>query len=384
MIVLTCEQRRDNRREVYELKRRSVLFPALALAVVLVAVLVGYLWGSNGSEEKAQNVALQAPAVASDIPEDEPTAQVAAQLSPSVVQVNVRAVQATPFGTQEGEGVGSGVIYRKDGYIITNNHVVQDADEVNIAFTDGSTERGEVVGRDPSTEIAVVKVDRGDLPAAKFSESHDLIVGQPAIAIGSPSGFQSTVTAGVISGLNRELSSQLTGGRQQDPALVGLIQADAAISPGNSGGALADRNGEVIGINVAYLPPQQTGAENIGFAIPSDTAVSVADQLIEDGRATHPYLGISLADLTPEAAQQFGVSVDSGVIVANVEPGGPADDGGLRPEDVITALDSTEIKDSGDLLSALRGYQPGDNITLTVDRNGGERNIDVKLGERNQ
>ena len=366
------------------MKRRSVLFPALALAVVLVAVLVGYLWGSNGSGDKAQNVASQAPTVASDIPEDEPTARVAAQLSPSVVQVNVRAVQATPFGPQEGEGVGSGVIYRKDGYIITNNHVIQDADEVNVAFADGSTETGQVVGRDPSTEIAVVKVDRNDLPAAKFSESHDLIVGQPAIAIGSPSGFQSTVTAGVISGLNRELSSQLTGGRQQDPALVGLIQTDAAISPGNSGGALADRDGEVIGINVAYLPPQQTGAENIGFAIPSDTAVSVADQLIENGRATHPYLGISLADLTPEAAQQFSVSVDSGAIVANVESGGPADDAGLRAKDVITALDSTEIKDSGDLLSALRSYQPGDNITLTVDRNGDERNIDVKLGERSQ
>jgi serine protease Do len=230
----------------------------------------------------------------------------------------------------------------------------------------------------------VVKVDRNDLPAAKFSESHDLLVGQPAIAIGSPSGFQSTVTAGVISGLNRELQASLTGGRQQDPALVGLIQTDAAISPGNSGGALADRNAEVVGINVAYLPPQQTGAENIGFAIPSDTATSVADQLIENGRATHPYLGISLADLTPEAAQQFGISVDSGAIVANVESGGPADDAGIEPKDVITALDSTTIKDSGDLLSALRSYQPGDTVTLTVDRNGDERNLDVKLGERNQ
>jgi S1-C subfamily serine protease len=240
------------------------------------------------------------------------------------------------------------------------------------------------VGSDPSTEIAVVKVDRNDLPSAKFSENHDLAVGQPAVAIGSPSGFQSTVTAGVISGLNRELQASLTGGRQQDPALAGLIQTDAAISPGNSGGALANLDGEVIGINVAYLPPQQTGAENIGFAIPSDTTVSVADQLIENGRATHPYLGISLADLTPEAARQFGISVDSGAIVANLESGGPADDAGLESGDVITALDSNEIKDSGDLLSALRSYQPGDNVTLTVDRNGDERNIDVRLGERNR
>jgi serine protease Do len=367
------------------LKYRAALLPALALALVPAVFAAGCSFGENEkAAERSQNVAQQVPAVSSDIPNDEPVAQVAAQLSPSVVQVNVRAVQVTPFGTQEGEGLGSGVIYRKDGYIITNNHVVQDANEVNVAFTDGSTERGEVVGRDPSTEIAVVKVDRSDLPAARFSESHDLLVGQPAIAIGSPSGFQSTVTAGIISGLNRELSAQLTGGRQQDPALVGLIQTDAAISPGNSGGALANLDGEVIGINVAYLPPQQTGAENIGFAIPSDTTVSVADQLIENGRATHPYLGISLADLTPEAARQFGISVDSGAIVANLESGGPADDAGLESGDVITALDSNEIKDSGDLLSALRSYQPGDNVTLTVDRNGDERNIDVRLGERNR
>jgi serine protease Do len=365
------------------LKQRSALFPALALILVL-AVIVGYLLGRDGgSEEKAQNVAQEAPRASADIPEDEPVARVAAQVSPSVVQVNIRAVQATPFGLQQAEGVGSGVIYRKDGYIITNNHVVQDADEVNVAFADGSTERGEVVGRDPSTEIAVVKVDRNELPAAKFSESHDLVVGQRAIAIGSPSGFQSTVTSGVVSGLNRELPARLTGGRQET-ALVGLIQTDAAVSPGNSGGALADQGGEIVGINVAYLPPGETGAENIAFAIPSDVVTSVADQLIESGRATHPYLGISLADLTPDVARQFGISVDSGALVAEVEAGGPADDAGIRAKDVITALGSTEIKDSGDLAAALRNYRPGDSVTVTVNRNGNESNVDVKLGERNR
>jgi serine protease Do len=165
---------------------------------------------------------------------------------------------------------------------------------------------------------------------------------------------------------------------------VGLIQTDAAISPGNSGGALADQNGEVIGINTAYLPPAETGAENIGFAIPSDTATSVADQLIQNGRATHPYLGISLADLTPETAQQFGISGDSGALVADVESGGPADSAGIQRGDVITALGSTQIKDSGDLVAAIRSYNPGDTVTLTINRNGGERNIDVKLGERSQ
>jgi serine protease Do len=367
------------------LNRRSALFPALAVLLIL-ALLAGYFWGRNQPGDKAQNVAQEAPKASADIPEDEPVARVASQVSPSVVQVNIRAVQATPFGLQQAEGQGSGVIYRKDGYIITNNHVVQDADEVNVAFADGSTERGEVVGRDPSTEIAVVKVNRDDLPAAKFSESHDLVVGQRAVAIGSPSGFQSTVTSGVISGLNREISPQVVGGRQQDPALVDLIQTDAAISPGNSGGALADQDGEIVGINVAYLPQTQSGApaEGLGFAIPSTTATSVADQLIENGRATHPYLGVSLADLTPEIAQQFSISVNSGALVVEVEPGGPADDAGLASKDVITALGSTEIKDSGYLIAALRDYKPGETVTLTINRNGEQSNVDLTLGDRSQ
>jgi S1-C subfamily serine protease len=360
--------------------RRKVAFSAIfALAVVLA----GCSLGGDEPGPRSQNVAQEAPEASADIPEEEPVAQVAAQVGPSVVQVNVQAVETTPFGPQEGEGVGSGVIYRRDGYIVTNNHVVQDAREVNVAFADGSQERGEVVGRDPSTEIAVVRVDRGDLPAAKFSEGADLVPGQLAVAIGSPSGFQSTVTEGVISGINREVPAQLTGGRQE-AALVDLIQTDAPISPGSSGGALADRDGEVVGINVAYLPPQQTGAESIGFAIPSDTAVSVADQLIETGQVSNPYLGIRLADLSPEIAERFGLSTENGVIVIEAERGSPAAGAGLRPEDVITALGSTRIEDSGDLLAALRDYEPGDNVTLTILRGGtgSEESIVVELGER--
>ena len=364
------------------MRPRAALFPAiLALVVVLASC-------SSGREEpgpRAQNVAQEAPEVPAAVPENEPAAQVAAQVSPSVVQVNVQAIQVSPFGKQErAEGLGSGVIYRRDGYIITNSHVVQDAREVNVAFADGSTERGEVVGSDPSTEIAVVRVDRDDLPAAKFAEG-SLTVGQLAVAIGSPSGFQSTVTEGVVSGINREVPGRLTGGRQEE-ALVDLIQTDAAISPGSSGGALVDRDGEVVGINVAYLPPQETGAEGIGFAIPSDTATSTADQLVENGQVSNPYLGIRYRDLTPEIAEQFGLSMESGVIVAEVESGSPADDAGLRPRDVITALGSTEIEDSGDLLAALRDYEPGDDVTLTFARGGtgGEEQIAVELGERPQ
>jgi serine protease Do len=386
-----CFYRRfEDLREVERLKRKAALLPVLTLALVLAVLVAGCSFGGEEkSEERARNVAQKAPEVSEDIPEDEPVAQVAAQVSPSVVQVNVRAVQTTPFGTQEGEGVGSGVIYRSDGYIITNNHVVappgsSPSEEVNIAFADGSTEQGEVVGRDPSTEIAVVRVNRDDLPAARFREGSDLLVGQLAVAIGSPSGFQSTVTSGIISGLNREVPAEYTGGRQ-DQALVDLIQTDAPISPGNSGGALVDRDGEVVGVNVAYLPPE-TRAESIGFAIPSDTVISVADQLIENGRVSSPFLGIRNADLTPEIAEQFGLSDQTGVIVVEVEPGSPAADAGLRREDVITALDSTEIESSGDLLGALRNYRPGDTVTLTVLRGGSdaEETVEVELGERPQ
>jgi serine protease Do len=241
------------------------------------------------------------------------------------------------------------------------------------------------VGRDRSTELAVIKVDRGNLPAAIFSDDNDLAVGELAVAIGSPSGFQSTVTAGIISGLNREVPARLTGG-QQDQALIDLIQTDAPISPGSSGGALANRDGEVVGINVAYLPPQQTGAESIGFAIPADTVTSVADQLIDNGRVSNPFLGIRYRDLTPEIAEQFSLSAANGVIIIEVEPRSPADAAGLRREDAITALGSTRIEDSGDLLGALRDYRPGDTVTLTVVRGGrgGEEQVEVELGEREQ
>jgi serine protease Do len=353
----------------------------LSRFVLLVAVPALIL--SAGCSEQASpregNVA-QAPAQASpQIPEDEPVALVASQVGPSVVQVNV--TQNTAFGAQSEEGVGSGVIYRKDGYIITNNHVVEGASEVNAAFADGTTERAQVVGRDPNTEIAVLRVDRDDLPAAKFSESEDLVVGQLAVAIGSPSGFESTVTSGVISGLDREFPEEYTGGRLVR-SLVDLIQTDAAISPGSSGGALVDRDGEIIGINVAYLPPGETGAVNIGFAIPSDTAVSVADQLIETGEVSSAYLGVGTTDLSPEDAQRFDLPVQSGAIVERVEPGSGADAAGVRRGDIIVALEDASIENTGDLLGALRDYQPGDTVELTVVRNGDKQTLDVTLGER--
>ncbi|MCA1688257.1 MAG: trypsin-like peptidase domain-containing protein [Actinobacteria bacterium] len=355
---------------------RLVLLVVLPAAVLLAGC-------SEESGPRQENVA-QAPAQAApQVPENEPVAQVASQVGPSVAQVNVKATQNTPFGPQSGEGVGSGVIYREDGYIITNNHVVEGTSEMSVAFADGTMERAEVVGRDPDTEIAVIRVDRDGLPAASFNESEDLVVGQLAVAIGSPSGFESTVSAGVISGLGREFPREFTGGRLER-SLVDLIQTDAAISPGNSGGALVDRDGEIIGINVAYLPPAETGAVNIGFAIPSDTAVSVADQLIETGEVSSAYLGVFTTDLSPEDAERFDLPVDSGAIVAEVEPGSAADEAGVAREDIIVALGNATIENTGDLLGALRDYQPGDTVDLTVVRDGNEQTLEVTLGERPQ
>jgi S1-C subfamily serine protease len=352
----------------------------LLLTVLALLVAAGAVYRS-ATEQGPDGLAKTAVAAPGAVPGDEPVAQVAAEVEPSVVQVNVSGIERTPFGTQKQEGIGSGVIYRSDGYIITNNHVVEGARTVEVAFADGTTEQGEVVGTDPITDLAVIKVNRDGLPAASFSDDKQLAVGQLTVAIGSPSGFQSTVTSGVLSGMGREFPPELTGG-QQESSLVDLLQTDAPISPGNSGGALADRDGQVIGINVAYLPPNETGAEGIGFAIPSYTVVSVADQLIKSGEAQHPYLGVAVSDLTPQVSNRFGVSAESGALIAKVEPGGPADGAGIRAGDVVTGLDSTDIRSSGDLLSALRQYQPGDKVELTILRDSQESTFDLRLGER--
>ena len=363
----------DDRRE------RTPRVGALLVAGALALALAGCGDGEGAAQEEDR--ASQRQEVATGGGKAAwPVAEVAAEVEPSVVQINVEAIQETPLGPHEGEGLGSGVIYREDGYVLTNAHVVEGANSVNVAFADGTIEDGEVVGTDPFTDLAVVRVDRQDLPAADFAENPNLKLGELAVAVGSPSGFQSTVTAGVISGLNREIPAELTGGRQE-VALVDLIQTDAAISPGSSGGALANRDGEVVGVNVAYLPPV-TGVESIAFAIPSSTAISVAGQLIETGEATAPYLGITPSTVTPEIAERFGIPTQRGALVTSVDPDGPAEEASIKPRSVIVAAGETEILGSGDLISALRNYRPGDSVELTVAREGEERRVTVELGER--
>ena len=220
----------------------------------------------------------------SDIPD------LVARVEPSVVAVQV----ATPAGTAE----GSGVIWDTDGLIVTNNHVVEDAGEVTVAFASGQRVDAEVVDTDPLTDIAVLRVDRDGLPAATFAD--DLpAVGELALAVGNPLGFESTVTAGIVSGLHRSIPDDSPRARP----LVDLIQTDAAISPGNSGGALVGAGGEVIGVNVAYIPPAAR-AVSIGFAIPAPTVSAVVEQLLEDGEVSHAFLGINYATLTPDIAER--------------------------------------------------------------------------------
>ena len=270
---------------------------------------------------------------------------------------------------------GSGVIYHDDGVIVTNAHVVGDAETVEVRFADGSQAEADVVARDPVVDLAVVRTDRNGLPAATFAEDEPQ-VGELAVALGSPLGFENTATAGIVSGLERSIP----GGGQQ---LAGLIQTDAAISPGNSGGALVGPAGDIVGINVAYIPPQG-GAVSIGFAIPSPLVVDVADQLLANGEVQHAALGITPVTLTPQLAERYGIEAQDGALVLEVQPGGPADTAGIQPGDVIVSFGGDDVHELGDLLTALRSSAPGDHVELGVLRDGKDETIEVELGKAPQ
>lgn len=276
--------------------------------------------------------------------------QVAADMAPSVVTILA------------GGGNGSGVVYTAGGLILTNEHVVRGARSVQVEFADGRRFPGVVTATDPVTDLALVRVNRTGLPAAAFDTALPT-VGSLAVVIGSPLGFQNTVTAGVISGLHRSIP----GSAAQGQSLVDLIQTDAPISPGNSGGAVVDGCGKVIGISEAYIPPS-AGAVALGFAIPAATAVDVAEQLETTGKASHAFAGLIPAAITPQIAADLHLASTDGVIVADLVAGGPAAAAGLAPGDVITAVDGTETRTPEDFLAALRSHRAGDVIDLTVQR----------------
>ena len=273
-------------------------------------------------------------------------------------------------------GLGSGVVYAEDGIIVTNAHVVEGSDDLAVAFADGTRVDAELVAATPLLDLAVLRVERDGLPAARFSDELPR-VGELAIAMGSPLGLEQTVTAGIVSALNRGIP----GSAQSTQALVDLIQTDAAISPGNSGGALVDGAGQVIGINVAYLPPA-AGAVSLGFAIPSPTVLHAVEELLETGEVDLAYMGVAPAPLTPQIADQFGLEDEEGVLVAEVPEGGPADAAGLEPGDLVTAIDGEEVRSVEDFLGLLRRSERGDVVDVELVRDGEEMTIDVTLAGR--
>jgi putative serine protease PepD len=243
-----------------------------------------------------------------------------------------------------------------------------------------------IIGRDPKTDLAVIKVDvPQELPTAILGRSGSLVVGAPVVAIGAPLGLSGTVTTGIVSALDRNPSVPGEGGRTS--VLIGAIQIDAAINPGNSGGALLDGRGQVVGINtaIAAIPRAgdhagQSGNIGVGFAIPIDYARSVADEIIDTGRATHPFVGVSAATITPEEAADQRTS--PGALVRDVEPDGPADQAGIRPGDVITKVDDRMISGSNDLIAATRLHRVGDQIEVTYERDGEAATVRVTLQEQ--
>ncbi len=296
-------------------------------------------------------------------------AEVAELVAPSVARVDVRGLQ--------GEGTGSAVVYRSDGYLLTNAHVVSGAMDVSVTLPDGNTLDAEILGGDTRLDLAVLKVDvdevpGGELPAAKIATEPPR-VGETAIAIGSPFDLDGSVTAGIVSGLGRSI---------EGTELTDLIQTDAPINPGNSGGALVNDRAEVIGINTAILPgsPTSRGNIGIGFAIPITTATHLADQLIDEGFIRYAQLGVAGQDVDPRIAELYGLPVSEGALIVEVVPDSAADRAGLERGDIVTSFDGEEITSMAELAAAIRRRSPGEEVTLTVFSDGEEREIAVVLG----
>lgn len=334
--------------------------------MVLVGLLAPLTACSTATEEPetATNTTAAAPSSATEF--TNPIPGVVARVQPSVVAILTD------------RGQGSGVVWDTEGVVVTNNHVVAGARRFEIAFADGQRVSAELVATDPQTDLAVVRSSRGSLPAATFADALPR-VGELAIAMGNPLGFENTVTAGIISGLGRAIP----GAAQEAPALVDLIQTDAAISPGNSGGALVGADGRVVGINVAYIPPS-AGAESLGFAIPAPTVRHVVTQLLENGRVRHAFFGVRPAPLTPEIAERFDLSEERGVLVLDVTPGSPAAGAGIRPGDVLLRAGDRQLETVEDFLAVVRGRNPGDTLQVTLSRGGNQQRVTVRLGERPQ
>jgi serine protease Do len=273
---------------------------------------------------------------------------------------------------QRQEGIGSGVIVTKDGYILTNNHVVDGADEVKVALQDGRELSAKVIGRDPKSDVAVIRIEANDLPAISMADSDKVEVGDVVLAIGNPFGIGQTVTTGIVSATGR---AGALGLDYED-----FIQTDAAINPGNSGGALVDADGRLIGINTAILS-RSGGNQGIGFAIPINLARDVMTSLVKDGRVTRGYLGVMIQDVTPALAKEFKLKDDSGALVGDVSADSPAEKAGLKSGDIIVEFNGKKVTDSRHLKLEVARTQPGETVPLKVLRDGSTKSLEVSVKE---
>jgi len=351
------------------------------VGAVLTAALVAWAFGlpvtSKAVQPQSPNAAAS-PASRVTIQTSQATDAVVAaanKVLPSVVNVTIEQNVQNPFTgnvQHQRTGNGSGVILRSDGYILTNNHVVESADRVLVQI--GTKDiPARVVGRDPLTDLAVVKVERTGLPAAEIGDSSKLQVGELAIAVGSPFGLEKTVTSGIVSALGRsdivENSTSLT-------TYTNLIQTDASINPGNSGGALVNSQGQVVGINTLIESPSGSSA-GIGFAIPIDSARGIADQLIKSGHAEHPFLGVSMASVDKQLVSDL--PVESAVLVQGLIGGSPAEKAGIKRGDLILKIGDRTIAKYEDALTAIRSHRVGETVSVEIYRNGKRLTLQATL-----
>jgi len=275
---------------------------------------------------------------------------------------------------QQAFSLGSGVLVSHDGYILTNHHVVEAADQIEVALADGRKAKGRIIGSDPETDLAVIKIDLGsNLPAITFGQSDQAQVGDIVLAVGNPFGVGQTVTMGIVSAVKRNHLGL--------NAFENFIQTDAAINPGNSGGALVDVNGNLIGINSAIYSPNG-GSLGIGFAIPVSTAKKIMEQIILTGSVTRGWIGVAVQEITPELAESFKLGKIQGVLISEVVRGGPADQAKVKAGDILISVDNKLLIDSTSMLETVAALQPGKSVALTLLRNQKEIVVQVKIGRR--
>ena len=354
--------------------------------LLLLALLVLGTFGNSMLQATEPAKTQQQPQQLVVVPQEQAVINAVKTVGPAVVSIVVKdVVRGYDFFLQpyeeQMEGIGSGFIFDKRGYVLTNNHVIQGADEIKVILTDKREFTGEVLGADPQNDLAVVKLDNAEnLPVVTLGDSDKLQVGQMTIAIGTPYdlNFQNTVTTGVVSALGRAIQSQSQSRTGSAVSMSNLIQTDASINPGNSGGPLLDSQGKVIGINTAILG----NAQGMGFAIPINTAKSIINDLIEYGYAKRPYIGIYGQAISAQTLDAyFGYKADGGVYIAQVVAGSPADKAGVKTGDIVLEVDKQKVKDMEQLKQIIQNKGIGKDIQLLVLTKKGVEVVSVKIGE---